>query len=332
VRDAGRALPGAWEPLARLLLRAEGVASSNIEGLRAPAADVIAAEVDDARVADDANGAPWVADNLRTVTDALDSATHHRPLTVDELHAWHERLMAHSGIAPEHIGAFRTAQGWVGGRSPLDAAFVPPPPDHVAPLIKDLVDFLNDADVDPIAQAAVAHGQFETIHPYADGNGRIGRVLVLWVLARRLDVAVPPPVSVQIARDPGGYLSGLYWFRVGELTRWISWFASVVESSGTAVGEWADELSALMREWRGRLVGLRADAAARSILEMLPSQPVLSTVAAAKLAGVSDTSARAALRTLADHGIVEPYVPRVQGAGRPRGWWYAPALVDLVGQ
>ena len=88
--------------------------------------------------------------------------------------------------------------------------------------------FVNSTDADAVTQAAVSHAQFETIHPYGDGNGRIGRLLVLWTLARRLDVPVPPPTSVLIARDPGGYLSGLYWFRSGELARWVGWFADIV--------------------------------------------------------------------------------------------------------
>ena len=142
--------------------------------------EVIAAELGDG--AGDADAA-WVADNLHAVTDALAAATRHGTLTVDELHGWHRSLMARSGIAVEHVGAFRTAEGWIGGRSPADAAFVPPPPELVPDLVDDLVEFVNRDDVDAITQAAVADGQFETIHPYSDGNGRIGRVLVLWVLA-----------------------------------------------------------------------------------------------------------------------------------------------------
>ncbi|HEY3831530.1 MAG TPA: Fic family protein [Acidimicrobiia bacterium] len=329
VRHAGRGLPASWEPLARLLLRAEGVASSNIEGLRAPAVDVIAAEL--GATQDDAAGdAMWVTDNLRAVTDALDDASLERPLSVERIHEWHGRLMAHSGIAAQHVGVFRAAQGWIGGRSPLDAAFVPPPPDRVPHLIDDLIAFVNRDDIDAITQAAIAHGQFETIHPYADGNGRIGRVLVLWVLARRLDVTVPPPVSVQIARDPGGYVAGLYWFRTGEFTRWLSWFASVVESAAASVDERATELDTLMREWRHRLANVRSDSAAHRILDLLPAQPVLSTGLAAQMAGVSDTAARAALTALASRRIVDHYAPRTRSVGRPGGWWYAPALVDLV--
>src|SRR4029453_14990491 len=110
---------------------------------------------------------------------------------------------------------------------------------------------------DAVAHAATIHAQFETIHPYGDGNGRLGRLLVLWVLARHLAVAVPPPVSVAIARDPGGYLGGLYRFRVGELTPWVDWFAGVVAQSALASLGWAEEVDALLAGWRERIADLR---------------------------------------------------------------------------
>ena len=86
------------------------------------------------------------------------------------------------------VGAYRTEQSWVGGTSPRDAAYVPPPPALIEELMDDLIAFANDDTLDPVTQAALVHAQFESIHPYADGNGRIGRVLIGWVLARRLDM------------------------------------------------------------------------------------------------------------------------------------------------
>ena len=225
VRRVGDRLPGGWEPLARLLLRAEGIASSNIEGLHAPVAAVVAAEAGDPSAVPPA---PSVADNLGVVGHVLAHARGAAPVTVDDLHRWHAELMRHGGLPPHLVGAFRDTQGWIGGRGPQDAAYVPPPADAVPGLVDDLLEHLAAPPADPVAHAAVVHAQFETIHPYGDGNGRLGRLLVLWVLARRLAVAVPPPVSVLIARDPGGYLSGLHWFRVGELTPWVEWFAGVV--------------------------------------------------------------------------------------------------------
>ncbi len=328
VRRVGDRLPAGSEPLARLLLRAEGTASSNIEGLRAPVAAVATAELDAGAASD---SAAWVADNLAVVTDALDAARSGGALTERELHRWHTRLMRHGGLDADLVGAFRTLQGWIGGRGPHDAAYVPPPPDLVPDLMGDLIAFTGRTDIDPVTQAAVAHAQFETIHPYADGNGRLGRLLVLWLLARRAAVAVPPPVSVLVARDPGGYLAGLYWFRTGELARWVSWFAGVVEASAGAAIEWAGELEALLADWRGRVGNLRSDAAARAVLELLPAHPVLSAGLVVERVGVSDTAARVALEALVARGVLEPYAAAASGPGRPRRWWVAGELVDLVG-
>jgi Fic family protein len=323
----GDRLPSSWEPLARLLLRAEGIASSNIEGLRAPAAEVAAAELDITAASRDAT---LVADNLAVVTEALDHAGTKRRLTITTLHAWHRRLMRDADLPPGLVGAFRDAQGWIGGRGPQDAAYVPPPASNVPMLMRDLVAFMNARDLDAVTQAAIGHGQFETIHPYGDGNGRIGRLLVLWTLRRRLDIAVPPPTSVVIARDPGGYLSGLHWFRTGELAHWIAWFAGVVRASAAAALEWADEVDLLMSTWRAHLADLRADSAARAIVEILPAHPVITAATAARLAHVSDTAARVAIEQLHTRGIVEPYPVPARAPGRPRAWWFARELADLV--
>jgi Fic family protein len=329
VRRVGDRLPRGWEPLARLLLRAEGIASSNIEGLRAPVTQVVAAEAGDTA---EPFPAAWVADNLAVVVDALDHAHTDEALGVGDLHRWHERLMDHSGMPEDLVGAFRASQGWIGGRGPQDAAYVPPPPDAIDALMDDLLDFLSASRTDAVAEAAIAHAQFVTIHPYDDGNGRIGRLLALWVLARRLSVAVPPPISVMIARDPGGYLSGLHAFRVGEHGQWIEWFATVVARAADASLRWADEVDAVLEDWRARVTDTRADAAARAVLDLLPAHPVVSVDIAATCTGVSATAARGALETLAARGVLEEFQPNERGPGRPRRWWIARGLVDLIGR
>lgn len=326
VRSAGDHLPAGWEPLARLMLRAEGVASSRIEGLRAPLAAIVAAEASSGGVV---GTAAWVADNLAVVVQALEEAPD-RPLEIGAVHRWHERLMRHGTLDQSLVGAFRPSQGWVGGRTPHDAAFVPPPPEHVGPLMDDLVVFANRDDIDAVTQAAVVHAQFETIHPYGDGNGRIGRVLILWVLARRLRVALPPPASVLIAKDVGGYLSGLYRYREGEFDAWVGWFADTVRRAAEASLEWTDDVAALLGEWHRRLADLRRDATARGIVDLLPEHPVISAAIAAERLAVSERAARNALDVLADRSVVERYETSVVRPGRPTRWWLARGLVDLV--
>src|SRR4051812_29804463 len=240
-RRSNDLLPARWEPLARLLLRAEGVASSFIEGVRAPLADVVAAELDPIG----GEPASWVADNLRAVSAAGNEA-HGARLSLATLHRWHRSLMsAESHLPDRQIGAFRDAQGWIGGTSPLDAALVTPPPERVPELVRDLAAFANRTDIDAITRAAVAHAQFEIIHPYADGNGRVGRVLVGWLLTRGLDLVSPPPVSVRIASDRGAYLAGLTRFRLGETDPWVRWFADVVREASDATVHLVNNVDAL---------------------------------------------------------------------------------------
>jgi Fic family protein len=320
--------PTRFEPMATLLLRSEGVASSFIEGVRSPLVDVAAAEVGGAR-GDTAN---YVADNLAAVIDALGTAA--RPLRLEDLLLWHRRLMGPRGGLPDAlVGALRTEQSWIGGTTPLDAALVPPPPELVPALMADLVAFANTSALDPVTQAAVLHAQFEIIHPFGDGNGRIGRVLIGWVLAHRMGLALPPPVSVLIARDPGGYLAGLTLYRLGRLDTWVEWVAQALVRSSEAAADLMARSETLLEAWRVRLEGVRADAAARRVLEVLAERPVLSAAVVAERMGVSVRAGQAALAVLAEHGIVQRYRPDDSGAGgpgRPTQYWVASELIALV--
>ncbi|MGH9044371.1 MAG: Fic family protein [Acidimicrobiales bacterium] len=313
------------EPLALLLLRAEGVASSYIEGLRTPLVDVAAAEVGDTTNAT----AAWVADNLTAVRYALDGAG--RNLTIEDIHEWHRRLMGQTGrLSEEMVGAFRTGQSWIGGTSPRNASFVPPRPARIEDLMVDLVGFVNAEWVDPVTQAAVAHAQFEIIHPYGDGNGRIGRILIGWVVAHRTGIAVPPPVSVFIARDPGGYLAGMTRFRFGELDPWVQWLAAELQYSSEAAEALLVRSEQLLIEWSQRIDDLRTDATARLVLPILVEHPVVSSDLIADRVAVSERAARTALALLAQRGILEAYEKATAGPGRPRRFWVASELVAMA--
>jgi Fic family protein len=312
-------------PVATLLLRTEGVASSYIEGIRAPLAEVAAAEVGAAM----SDVSRYVADNLGTVVGALGAPG--RALRERDLHEWHRRLTESSGVLPGNlVGAYRTEQSWVGGTSPRDAAYVPPPAEFVGALMRDLVDFANRDDLDPVTQAAVLHAQFESIHPYGDGNGRIGRVLIGWVLSHRLGIMVPPPVSTLIARDPGGYLAGLTLFRLGQLDAWVEWVAAALERSSAAADALLTSTEALVEQWRIALHGVRTDATAHRVVDLLVEQPVVSAPIVAERLGTSARGALTALITLEQLGIVEPYVPDRAGRGRPTRFWVARSLIELV--
>jgi Fic family protein len=312
------------EVAARLLLRAEGVASSRIEAIVAPAALVAVADVDPAL----AGPAAEVADNLRALDAAL---AHEGPLTPDVLRGWHRILMASADLGSPLAGAWRDRLGWVGGPTPRQAAYVATPPDRIGALMRDLVEYANHPPHGPVSAAALAHAQFETIHPFADGNGRIGRLLIGWILRRHLGLTVPPPVSVAFLRDVGGYLSGLTVYRTVGPDEWVGWFARTLEGAATSANATLTAVAALVASWPARLNGLRSDAAARRLLDHVVTHPALDVTTAARLLAVSRPSARSALEALAERGVLQS-TDTLGGArpGRPRHWWVAAELLDLL--
>ncbi len=325
LRLADAHLPDAWEPLARLLLRNEGIGSSGIEGLSEPIESVlIAARTGSGGVAG------WVADNLVVIEQALDTAN--EPLTVEVLHAWHRWLMQH-GRLPDHlIGVFRPALGWVGGNSPLETAYVPPPPSEIPGLIDDLIAFGDDlhSNLDPVSHAAVMHAQFEAIHPYGDGNGRLGRVLISRILRRRgIAFRSTVPISLAISCDPGGYLTGLHLFQQGRVDPWINWFAEIASKTAATTNEIVDRASALLARWGDKIIDLRVDHSARRLLPQLPAHPVTHAGDVAKLLGISERSARTALGALTARGVLSPIEVPTETRGRKRHWFAARQLLNL---
>lgn len=336
VEHGAETMPDDFTALARLLLRAEGVASSFIEGVTAPVVDIVLAETA-------GNGAPataaWVAANLAAVSEAAEHA-HAGPVTVETLCHWHRTLMTGSPTPVEHVGVLRSEQGWIGGTSPLDAHLVTPPPDDVPALVDDLIAYANRDDVDPVSQAAIAHAQFEIIHPFADGNGRVGRVLVAWILVRRLSLVTPPPVSTLIAADVGGYGSGLVLFRLGDHNAWVRWFAGAVSGAGRAQQELVASVARLQHEWRERLSAprheeskrLRSDAAAWRALDLLPRHLVLTGPTVASALDIPLKTATGALGDLVAAGIlVEHGTTSPSGRGRPSRLYVSSELLGLTG-
>ena len=203
-------------------------------------------------------------------------------------------------------------------------------------LLDDLVTYANRGDIDPVSQAAIAHAQFEIIHPFADGNGRVGRVMIAWILVRRM---TPPPVSTLIAADVGGYGSGLVLFRMGDHNSWVRWFADAVSAAGRAQQDLVASVERLQGEWRYRLAApregrkrLRSNAAAWRALELLPRHLVLTGPSVAAELMIPLKSANAALHDLVDAGIlIEQGTRRSHPRGRPSRLYTSADLLGLTG-
>lgn len=334
IGHAAEALTEDLEVLARLLLRSEGVASSYVEGITAPVVDVVLAEERLQR--SETGPATWVASNLGAARDALAGADPSTMLSTEVLCRWHRTLMSGSPVPEQHVGRIRQELGWIGGSSPLDAHLVTPPPDELPGLLDDLAVYANRLDVDPVVQAAACHAQFELVHPFGDGNGRIGRVLVGWVLVRRLGLFVPPPVSVAIAADVGGYTSGLVLFRQGAHGHWIRWFADAVASGAKAQRDLVSRVEEIRRGWHEQLVSpsrtVRRDAAVFKALDVLPRHVVLTSQVLVDELGITRKASLATLRRLVDVGILTPYgTARRSTSGQPAGLFVSPELLGLAG-
>ena len=195
---------------------------------------------------------------------------------------------------------------------------VPPPEDRVRTLLEDLVRFVSLDDLPAIAQAAIAHAQFETIHPFGDGNGRAGRCLIQVVLRRRgLTPLFVPPISVVLATSARRYIAGLVDFREGRVDDWIGVFADASRTAAEAAKRLWTQIDDLLAELLERAGSPRSDSVARRIILGLPAQPVISASTAASRYDVSPTAARAALNRLAETGVV---VPTRVGRRRDREW------------
>jgi Fic family protein len=196
----------------------------------------------------------------------------------------------------------------------------------LAALLSDLSTFCRRDDLPVVAQAAIAHVQFETIHPYVDGNGRVGRALIQVVFQRRgLTRGVLPPVSLVLAGMGDRYVEGLTAFRRGDAGEWLTFFNQAVFRAARIGEQLADDVRALQRGWTERTRHPRRDSAAATLIRRLPEDPIVDLAAARRL---TDASAQATLRGI--DRLVEAGVLR-ELSGRQRGrLWESVGLFALL--
>ncbi|MDE2697016.1 MAG: Fic family protein [Chloroflexota bacterium] len=324
----GRAGPE-LAPLARLLLRTESIGSSKVEGMQADARTLARAEAnrDTGR-----NIGPLAAEiiaNIDAMEWAAEEAVGAENITRVALQDIHRILLADE--VRQRPGEFRDEQNWIGGNdyNPCGADFVPPPPEHVLTLVDDLCQFCNDEALSPLLQAAIAHAQFETIHPFGDGNGRTGRALVQVLLRRRgLAPSFVPPISVVLARRRDRYIEGLTRFREDRTAEWVEIFATATAEAARLADDYRGRVAALQDAWREQLradSGPRSDAAAWALIDALPAHPVLTVAVAVAATGRTRPAVNNGIAELEAAGVLAPL-----GTSRRNRAWEAEGLLDLI--
>lgn len=306
------------EALARLLLRAESVASSRIEGLEIGPRRLLRAEA--ARQMGEASAdltAEEVLGSIDAMREALEFGDRDETITPDTILAIHRRLLEGTPLS-EHAGQIRQVQNWIGGSAynPCSADFVPPPPEAVPELLADLARFCNGDSLPAVVQAAIAHAQFETIHPFADGNGRTGRALVHLILRRRgLSRQVQPPVSLVLATRATDYVGGLTGYRYvgppdGEaaqagLNEWVGIFAAACVRAAADALAFQLRCQQIEASWRERVGTVRRGSSVDILLRLLPGTPILTVKTAMGLLDRSKPQVNDAVARLEAAGVLK---------------------------
>lgn len=315
-----RARASQIEPLARQLLRQEALASSRIEGLLISHKRISEAGYDPRGTAD--QRALEVLANIEAMEQAIQVGSGSGEIGPETIIELHRTLLG--ATQPRIAGVVRESQNWIGGRyhTPVGADFIPPPADRVPRLLADLAGFMNRDDLPATLQAGLTHAQFETVHPFADGNGRIGRCLIHVIFRRRgLAAHTVPPVSLLMATDVDDYVKALTAYRDDHESDWSAYLAETTIAAAAAAAELGERLAALQAEWRVK-AGVRQGSTAEKVIEALPGQPMIDVKKAAQLAGTSDEAARLALNMLADRGVLEQVTKRNWGrVWQAKGLW-----------
>ncbi len=308
------------EGLARLLLRAEAVSSSYIEGLRIGTRRLLKAEMSLSGTAAFGFDEPAaeVVGNIHAMECAIDAAAAAEEIGGGTILGIHRALCENTRIE-RFGGEVRTVQNWVGGNSynPLQADYVPPAPEQVMNLLEDLAAYCNDEVVSPVVQAALVHAQFESIHPFIDGNGRTGRALIHLILKRRgLASNLVPPISLCMATRAVDYVQGLGRFRYvdgddptqirARLNDWVSFFSgSCLRACEEAQG-FEESARALQAGWREKLGTVRKGSALEVLLDEMVGMPIFTIGTASESAGRAFSAMSAAVGRCIEAGIVKP--------------------------
>lgn len=294
-------------------LRREAVLSSRIEGTQTTMSDLYAAEVDQLELI--RSGDVREVRNYMKAHEyglkRLDSL----PLSLRLIRALHKRLMTGVRGRERNPGQFRTYQNWIGAANGADASYVGPPIPQMKERLDDFERFMHDRTLRPLVQAAVLHYEFEAIHPFGDGNGRVGRLLVALFLTER--GLLPQPLlylSAYFERTRADYYEGLMRVSThGDWDSWIQYFLTGVRQQAQEAAELSDNLIGLQNRYREELQAKHVTANALALIDCLFDNPLVFTSRVQDTLGVSAPTARNTIKALEEHGVVREITGRNWG-------------------
>jgi Fic family protein len=305
-------------------LRREAVASTRIEGTQSTLSEVLSAE---AQLRVETEDQREVLNYVRALERGL-LRLQELPLSKRLIREMHGELMR--GVRGEERtpGEFRRSQNWIGGTNPSDALFVPPPVDLLEDALDDLERFLHEEVPLPVlVRCALAHFQFETIHPFLDGNGRLGRLLIVFYLVERGVLGQPLLyLSAYFERNRDEYVNALQGVRErGDINGWIAFFVRGLTVQARSAVESADALLRLREEFRARLRQAGARGQAVDASEALIGNPFVTAPQLAQLLNVTRQGAQYVISSLERARIVQP----VEGKSRP-ALYVAQEVLDVL--
>lgn len=309
-------------------VRKEAVLSSQIEGTQTTLIEFLEAEKNLERKASDFS--------IREVSNYIEAMHYglerfkHLPISNRLIREIHQRLVVGTRGDRKSPGEFRKTQNWVGGTRPGDAAFIPPPASEITSAMGDLEIFLNDRErlIPVLIKAGLAHAQFETIHPFSDGNGRVGRLLITFILC--IEGVLKDPLlylSLYLKKYRSEYYDRLNAIRRdGDWEGWLKFYLRGIWEVSKQATETAKKIVNLREADRGKISTYGKSVKNTSkLLELLYSCPIITTPETARLLDVSSPTARNTLKTLEKTGILESS----KGPGRTRIYRYK-AFIDVI--
>lgn len=295
-------------PMSAVLLRTESTSSAPIENLAVGARQLALAELD----LSSSGNANVVVANVRAMEAALSLADALDHSAVQEMH---RVLLSAQPDEAERAGSYREELVWVGASaiSPIGAVDIAPQADRVPAAMDDLLAFVRRLDLPPLLHAAIPHAQFETIHPFADGNGRTGRALVhAMLLGHGVLTTITAPLSAGLHRDTDTYFDALTAYRAGEAGPIVEQFIDAAHFAARTGEELVEHLLQEIEESRGLLAGVRRNAAAWTVLPHLVAHPVINAPFLKSRFALNDVTAQRVLTRLVDRGVL------VETSGRRR--------------